>query len=118
MSPWYHGFSPSSSLYATMSPTSFSAEGSCCKSISCFFDLSKSPKSLLSLPFWCELSYKILAVLFPLCNSWLLKFERTLFFHCIKRLLTFAISVAGSNALDFFLVTANFSVNVILKYYF
>ena len=81
MSPWYHniGLSLSSSLYAKMLPTSFSAEGSCCKSVSCFFDLGKSPKSLLSLPFSCELSYKILAVHFPLCNSWLLKFERTLF---------------------------------------
>ena len=95
MSPWYHniGF------------FSFSAKGNCCKSIVSFI-LVKSPESLLSLPFSCALSYKILAAVFPLSNSWLLKFERTLF------------SVAGSYVVNFFLVTANFSVNIILKHYF
>ena len=64
---------------------------------------------LFFLSFWCELSYKILVVLFLLCNSWFLKLERTLFYF-IKRLL--ALVVAGSNVLDFSLVTANFSVNL------
>ena len=69
MSSYCHniGFSPSSLLCPKMSPNLFPAEGSCCKSINCFFDFGKSPKSLLSI--WYELSYKILPVLFPFLFS-------------------------------------------------